>query len=260
MEDYGNAISNALGGAMYHIVSADERAARGAIAFLKKNRGGRAAFLPMSVLEPYVAEEQLVVAQHCEGFLGKGQEFVEYDLRYDVVAEALLGNVLVCDQLEHVMSWPSQSSGYGFKIVTLDGDIVPRKRAAHARRNDEECDDAGQCPARSWAGEREPGRAVHEGRDVRARFKALSGEPRRTRARRWCGCRSRRPSWIPWCRWKRRKSESLLADYDRSRRKTAMRKSGSSALDDELIGRMRPRRSSASTSSTRRCAPSANGT
>ena len=78
MENYENAISNALGGAMYHIVSADERAARGAIAFLKKNRGGRATFLPMIVLKPrYVAKEQLFVAQHCEGFLGCASEFVD---------------------------------------------------------------------------------------------------------------------------------------------------------------------------------------
>ena len=124
--NYENAISNALGGAMYHIVASDERAARGAIAFLKKNRSGRATFLPMSVLKPrYVAKEQLFVAQHCEGFLGCASEFVEYDARYDVLAKALLGNVLVCDQLEHANELAKRLH-YGFKIVTLDGDIVHR--------------------------------------------------------------------------------------------------------------------------------------
>ncbi|MFR9254051.1 MAG: hypothetical protein ACLVJ6_00075 [Merdibacter sp.] len=42
--NYENAISNALGGAMYHIVASDERAPACASPFWKKNRSGRATF------------------------------------------------------------------------------------------------------------------------------------------------------------------------------------------------------------------------
>ncbi len=123
---YENAISNALGGALYHIVSSDERAARGAIAFLKKNRSGRATFLPMSVLKVrFVNKEQLFVAEHCEGFLGCGEQFVECEDRYRPLAKALLGNVLIADQLEHANELAKRLQ-YGYKIVTLDGDIVHR--------------------------------------------------------------------------------------------------------------------------------------
>lgn len=124
--NYDNAISNALGGAMYHIVASDERAARGAIAFLKKNRSGRATFLPMSVLKPrFVNKEQRFVAEHCEGFLGCCDQFIECEERYRLLARALLGNVLVVDQLEHANELAKRLQ-YSYKIVTLDGDIVHR--------------------------------------------------------------------------------------------------------------------------------------
>lgn len=124
--NYENAISNALGGAMYHIVASDERAARGAIAFLKKNRSGRATFLPMSVLKPrFVNKEQRFVAEHCEGFLGCCDQFIECEERYQLLARALLGNVLVVDQLEHANELAKRLQ-YSYKIVTLDGDIVHR--------------------------------------------------------------------------------------------------------------------------------------
>lgn len=124
--NYENALSNALGGAMYHIVASDEKAARNAIAFLKKNRSGRATFLPLTVLKPRaINKEHLFVAQHCEGFLGCCDQFVECDDRYRLVAKALLGNVLVVDQLEHANEIAKRLQ-YGYKIVTLDGDIVHR--------------------------------------------------------------------------------------------------------------------------------------
>ncbi|MEG2329547.1 AAA family ATPase, partial [Anaerorhabdus sp.] len=48
---YEEAISVALGGTMYNIVTTDEEAARNAINFLKKNQSGRATFLPLTVLQ-----------------------------------------------------------------------------------------------------------------------------------------------------------------------------------------------------------------
>ena len=126
VQNYEHAIANALGGAMYHIVSNNEASARNAIAFLKKNRSGRATFLPMTVLKPRtINKDHLFVAQHCEGFLGCCDQFIECDERYRIVAKALLGNVLVADRLEHANEIAKRLQ-YSYKIVTLDGDIVHR--------------------------------------------------------------------------------------------------------------------------------------
>ena len=69
--NYETAISNALGGAMYHIVSKDEASARHAIGFLKKNKSGRATFLPLTVIKPRAMNnEHRILAENSKGFLG----------------------------------------------------------------------------------------------------------------------------------------------------------------------------------------------
>lgn len=122
--NYEDALSNALGAAMYHIVSEDETAARHAITFLKKNQSGRATFLPLSVLRPrYMNKDHLLLAQHTVGFLGCAADFVENDAMFDIVRDSLLGNVLVCDNLVNANEL-AKVLKYGYKIVTLEGDVV----------------------------------------------------------------------------------------------------------------------------------------
>lgn len=122
--NYEDALSNALGGAMYHIITEDEAAARHAISFLKKNQSGRATFLPLSVCRPrYMNKDHLMLAQHTTGFLGCASDFVENEERFDVVKDSLLGNVLVCDTLLNANEL-AKVLKYNYKIVTLDGDVV----------------------------------------------------------------------------------------------------------------------------------------
>lgn len=124
MMNYEDAISNALGGAMYHIVTEDEAAARHAITFLKKNQSGRATFLPLPVLHPrHMNRDHLMLAQNSVGFLGCASEFVENEEIFDVVRDALLGNVLVCDNLINANEL-AKILKYNYKIITLDGDVV----------------------------------------------------------------------------------------------------------------------------------------
>lgn len=122
--NYELAISNALGGAMYHIVTQDEASARHAISFLKKNQSGRATFLPMTVLKTrYVNKEHLMLANNTEGFLGTANTFVTNDPLYDVVRDSLLANVLVCDTLVNANELAKRLQ-YHYKIITLEGDVV----------------------------------------------------------------------------------------------------------------------------------------
>ncbi|MCI9292739.1 MAG: chromosome segregation protein SMC [Erysipelotrichaceae bacterium] len=124
MMNYEDAISNALGGAMYHIVTEDEAAARHAITFLKKNQSGRATFLPLSVLRTRrINEDHLMLARHTVGFLGCASDFVENEETFDIVRDSLLGNVLVCDNLINANEL-SKVLKFNYKIVTLDGDVV----------------------------------------------------------------------------------------------------------------------------------------
>lgn len=123
-EGYEQAISNALGAALYHIVSIDSESARHAINFLKKNQSGRATFLPLTVLKArWVNENDMIVCDNSEGYLGCASEFIDCDEEFMVVNESLLGNVLICDDLKNANTLAALLK-YRYKIITLDGDVV----------------------------------------------------------------------------------------------------------------------------------------
>ncbi len=123
-DNYENAVSNAIGGALYHIVTEDETSARHAITYLKKNASGRATFLPLTVLKPRgMFKEHEIVAKNSVGFLGTANEFVDCDEQFNIVRDSLMGNVLVCDNLINANDL-ARTLKYGYKIVTLDGDVV----------------------------------------------------------------------------------------------------------------------------------------
>ena len=125
-EGYEEAISVALGGAMYNIVTTDEQAARQSIGFLKKNESGRATFLPLTVMQArFVNRDHEIVCDNTQGFLGVGQDFVRCDAAYDKLCSSLLGNVLVVDNLEHGNNLAGLLR-YNYKIVTLEGDVIHR--------------------------------------------------------------------------------------------------------------------------------------
>lgn len=121
---YEEALSSALGGALYHIISEDEDCARNAISYLKKNQSGRATFLPLSVLKQRnIQASDLVVANNTGGFLGCAVDFINCDDKFRLVGEALLGNVLICEKLIHANEL-ARRLHFKYKIVTMDGEIV----------------------------------------------------------------------------------------------------------------------------------------
>ncbi len=125
-EGYEQMLTTALGASVYHIVTSDSEAAKNAIKFLKKNKSGNATFLPLNVLKArYVNKDQLFICENTEGFLGLASDFVDCDEKYDIVVLSLLGNVLVCDNIDHANDL-ARRINYSYKIVTLDGDVIYR--------------------------------------------------------------------------------------------------------------------------------------
>lgn len=121
---YEVAISTALGGAMQFVLTKDQASARQAIGYLKKNRAGRATFLPIpSLSKRSVRDEHLLVCQNTKGYLGIASEFVEYDQKYDKVISNQLGNTLIVEDLQTANHLANQLY-YRYKIVTLNGDVV----------------------------------------------------------------------------------------------------------------------------------------
>ena len=123
---YESALTAALSGAMYHVITVDDTSAVRAINFLKKNKSGRATFLPQSVMKPFhVNQESLIVCNNTKGYLGVAADFVNFDEIYDPICKSLLNNVIVTDDIENAKTL-AKLLNYRYKIVTVDGDIIHR--------------------------------------------------------------------------------------------------------------------------------------
>lgn len=130
-EGMETAIETALGGAVQNIVCDDDRSARSAIELLKKNRAGRATFLPLSSIRNRKLHESRAV-ENDGGFLGYGSSCVEFDEKYRTIAEYLLGNVVVAKDIDSAVRM-SKLTG-SFRIVTLEGEIISQSGAVTGGR------------------------------------------------------------------------------------------------------------------------------
>lgn len=125
-DGYEEAISTALGGAMYNIIVKDPDSARNAINFLKNNKTGRATFLPLSILKQRsIRREDEVVMENTKGFLGLASDFVENDLTYDKIKESLLANVIISENLKEAQELALRLN-FRYMIVTLAGEVIHR--------------------------------------------------------------------------------------------------------------------------------------
>ncbi len=115
------AVEVALGGAVQHIVTADDESARRAIEMLKKERTGRATFLPLNLLKPPPRRE--LPAAGGKGFLGVAAKLVEAPERFRKAVDHLLGGVLVTEDLETALRL-ARTHKRGWKLVTLDGEVI----------------------------------------------------------------------------------------------------------------------------------------
>ena len=118
------AISMALGSAQQNIVTDDEQAVKRAIEFLKKTSGGRATFLPISVIRGRALESDLCAVLATQtGYVGIASELIKYDAKFLNIVRELLGATVVVDTLDNGLIIASRFR-YKFRLVTLDGDII----------------------------------------------------------------------------------------------------------------------------------------
>ncbi len=120
---YEVAIETLLGGAVNNVVTATPDDAQYLIDYLKRSGGGRVTFLPVSSMKPRFDGNETVNALKERGALGLAASVVKYDGYFDNVVRYLLGNTLICDNIENAVAIAKRYR-FAFKIVTLDGDVV----------------------------------------------------------------------------------------------------------------------------------------
>ncbi|MDS2744437.1 chromosome segregation protein SMC [Streptococcus pneumoniae] len=118
---YQTALEIALGASSQHIIVEDEESATKAIDFLKRNRAGRATFLPLTTIKARTisSQNQDVIAVS-PGFLGMADELVTFDTRLEAIFKNLLATTAIFDTVEHARAAARQVR-YQVRMVTLDG-------------------------------------------------------------------------------------------------------------------------------------------
>ena len=118
---YQTALEIALGASSQHVIVEDENAATKAIDFLKRNRAGRATFLPLTTIKARTisSQNQDTIASS-SGFLGMADELVTFDTRLEAIFKNLLATTAIFDTVEHARAAARQVR-YQVRMVTLDG-------------------------------------------------------------------------------------------------------------------------------------------
>ena len=118
---YQTALEIALGASSQHIIVEDEESATKAIDFLKRNRAGRATFLPLTTIKARTISSQNQDAIAASpGFLGMADELVTFDTRLESIFKNLLATTAIFDTVEHARAAARQVR-YQVRMVTLDG-------------------------------------------------------------------------------------------------------------------------------------------
>ncbi|WP_067729324.1 chromosome segregation protein SMC [Oceanobacillus damuensis] len=123
-KDYITAIETVLGGQAQHIVVQDDRAARNAIAWLKKTNNGRATFLPLSsIQERFISKDILHKIETRPGYIGIASELVKTSNAYQKAVNHLMGHVIIARTLKNANEIAAIVNRR-FRVVTLEGDVV----------------------------------------------------------------------------------------------------------------------------------------
>ncbi len=120
-EEYKTAIEIVLGATLQNIVTETEEDAKKLIEYLRENNLGRASFLPISSVKGKKIDR--LIKNNLEGVIGIASNLVKVDKKYEQIIENLLGRTVIVKDMDTAIILARQNS-YGFKIVTLKGDLI----------------------------------------------------------------------------------------------------------------------------------------
>ena len=120
-EKYEVAIETALGGSIQNVVTDNEETAKKLIDFLKKEKGGRVTFLPLSEIKEHKAFDHPEALDE-KGVIGLADSLVETDKRYRDVAVSLLGRIIVVETYQDATAL-TRKYGHKLRVVTLTGEL-----------------------------------------------------------------------------------------------------------------------------------------
>ena len=120
---YQTAIEMALGSAVQNIVTRTDDDAKQLINYLKQMEYGRVTFLPINSVKPRYFDRQNARFLSENGCFGLASDLITYDKNISNIVSSLLGTTAIVNNINNAVTLAKQS-GYSFRIVTLEGDII----------------------------------------------------------------------------------------------------------------------------------------
>ena len=119
---YEVAVETALGGSIQNIVTDSEQTAKQLIEYLKKNKYGRATFLPLTSVGSRGGFNQEAALGE-PGIIGLADSLVRVEPQYRGLASYLLGRVVVAENIDCAIAL-ARKFRYSLRIVTLEGELL----------------------------------------------------------------------------------------------------------------------------------------
>jgi len=117
--EYEVAIRVAASNHLFDIVVEDFDTAKFCIEFLKREKIGRATFIPLKNVKYNRLDERYL---EIEGVIGIAGDLIKYDKKFDPAFQFVFGNTLIIKNLD-----VAKNVGIGkVRMVTLDGDLIER--------------------------------------------------------------------------------------------------------------------------------------
>ncbi len=121
-KEYEIAIETALGGSIQNVVTDSEQTAKSLIEYLKKNRFGRATFLPLTAISGRGGIANSPALKE-PGAIGAASELVKARDEYKELVRYLLGKVLVVDNIDNAIII-ARKYNHTLRIVTPEGELL----------------------------------------------------------------------------------------------------------------------------------------
>ena len=118
-KEYEVAIEMALGASIQNIVTETEQEAKELIEYLRKEKLGRASFLPISSIKG----QKLDNIKLTNGTIGIASDLIKFNKKYEQIILNLLGRTVITEDLDSAVVL-TKSNSQKFKVVTLKGDII----------------------------------------------------------------------------------------------------------------------------------------
>lgn len=122
-ETYQTAVEMALGSAVQNVVTRSDEDAKQLINYLKQMQYGRVTFLPINTVKPRYFDRAYASLLHSNGCFGLASELISYNKNIANIISSLLGTTAIVNNINNAVNLAKQS-GYSFRIVTLEGDII----------------------------------------------------------------------------------------------------------------------------------------